>query len=261
MLPKNALTLTPLAVLFQHLAHIISLLNQTHHPIIDTRPILHNRPSTTIHGSTKCVSPPSTLLPHLAAITAKKSTKILANASGMTDPAQISPSRILLSMLISVQCPSIALPSNSILLSAANSLIVIEKTIIHKLPLTLFFSVFFTHCHPARAIIHKPTFAAALGHNRVPAHLLHAVCALAAPLSKQPKIRTSPSRFAGKPFAQEALSLMFDNTGRLIVEPNLATAQALCLLQMHDVLTADKNTIWPSRYHGIIFLSTPAAYY
>lgn len=110
--------------------------------------------------------------------------------------------------------------------------------------------VFFTHCHPARAIIHKPNFSAALSHNRVPSYLLHAVCALAAPLSKQPRIRTTPSRYAGKPFAQEALSLMFDGAGRLVCEPNLATAQALSLLQMHDILVKDKNVLWNSRYHG-----------
>ncbi|RXW23992.1 hypothetical protein EST38_g1875 [Candolleomyces aberdarensis] len=110
-------------------------------------------------------------------------------------------------------------------------------------------NLFFTHCHPARAIIHKPTFASNLSHNRVPLYLLHAVCALAAPLSKQPRIRTSPSRFAGKPFAQEALSLMFDGAGRLVCEPNLAAAQALCLLQMHDILTKESNAIWGSRYH------------
>ncbi|KAF5335977.1 hypothetical protein D9611_006287 [Ephemerocybe angulata] len=112
-------------------------------------------------------------------------------------------------------------------------------------------NLFFAHCHPARAIIHKPTFAANLSHNRVPSYLLHAVCALAAPLSKQPRIRTNPARFAGKPFAQEALSLMFDGAGRLICEPNLAAAQALCLLQMHDILTKESNAIWESRYHDL----------
>ncbi|KAF5383734.1 hypothetical protein D9615_003526 [Tricholomella constricta] len=111
-------------------------------------------------------------------------------------------------------------------------------------------NLFFTHCHPARAIIHKPTFAAHLAHNRVPTHLLHAVCALAAPLSKQPRLRTTPSRFAGKRFAQEAMSLMFDGAGRLVCERNLATAQALCLLQVHVLKTKDKDMFWDSRYHA-----------
>ncbi|KAF8661296.1 hypothetical protein AX16_001395 [Volvariella volvacea WC 439] len=112
-------------------------------------------------------------------------------------------------------------------------------------------NLFFTHCHPARAIIHKPTFTAALSHNRVPLFLLHAVCALAAPLSKHPKIRTTPARFAGKPFAQEALVLMFDGAGRLVCKKDLASAQALCLLQIYNLLTKDENMMWNSRYHDL----------
>jgi len=111
-------------------------------------------------------------------------------------------------------------------------------------------SVFFTHCHPVCAIIYKPSFSNALSLNRVPQHLLYAVCALAAPLSKQPRVRTNPSRFAGKLFAQEALSLMFDGAGRLVCEADLATAQAFALLLMHDVLTKEKNTMWNTRYAG-----------
>jgi len=117
-------------------------------------------------------------------------------------------------------------------------------------------SVFFTHCHPVRAIIHKPSFSNALSLSRVPQHLLYAVCALAAPLSKQPRVRTNPSRFAGKLFAQEALSLMFDGAGRLVCEPDLATAQALALLLMHDVLTKEKNTMWDTRYAGAYSLGS-----
>ncbi|KAF8636421.1 hypothetical protein AX17_003603 [Amanita inopinata Kibby_2008] len=112
-------------------------------------------------------------------------------------------------------------------------------------------NLFFTHCHPARTIIHKPSFSTALSHNQVPLYLIHAICALAAPLSKQPRIRTSPPRFAGKPFAQEALSIMFDGAGRLVCELNLATAQALCLLQIHDIITKDKNMSWNTRYHDL----------
>ncbi|KAL0953614.1 hypothetical protein HGRIS_004821 [Hohenbuehelia grisea] len=125
-------------------------------------------------------------------------------------------------------------------------------------------NLFFTHCHPSRAIIHKPSFTTALSHNRVPAYLLHAVCALAAPLSKQPRIRTNPARNAGRRFALEALSLMFDGAGRLVVEPNLATAQALCLLQMHEVHVLEPGAassssagtgapgVWSSRYHDLV---------
>ncbi|KAK2463681.1 hypothetical protein APHAL10511_004432 [Amanita phalloides] len=112
-------------------------------------------------------------------------------------------------------------------------------------------NLFFTHCHPARIIIHKPSFSTALSHNQVSQYLIHAICALAAPLSKQPRIRTNPARFAGKPFALEAMSLMFDGAGRLVCEPNLATAQALCLLQIHDIITKDKNMRYNTRYHDL----------
>jgi hypothetical protein len=111
--------------------------------------------------------------------------------------------------------------------------------------------VFFTHCHPQRLIIHKPSFSAALSHNRVPSYLVHAVCALAAPLSKQPRIRTTPARNAGRYFAREALAIMFDSSGRLVCERNLATAQALCLLQTHEFLSKPS---WNARYHGMVFL-------
>ncbi|KAG6891536.1 hypothetical protein C0992_004394 [Termitomyces sp. T32_za158] len=120
-------------------------------------------------------------------------------------------------------------------------------------------NLFFTHCHPARLIVHKPTFTAHLAHNRVPKYLLHAVCALAAPFSKQPHLRTTPSRLAGQPFAQEAQSMMFDGAGRLICERTLETAQALCLLQFHDIKTIDGNVHWDSRYHGVFFKSCSAA--
>ena len=115
--------------------------------------------------------------------------------------------------------------------------------------------MFFAHCHPARAVIHKPTFSADLSHNRVPSHLLLAVCALAAPLSKQPRLRTTPIRFAGKFFAQEALSQMFDGAGRLVCEPDLAAAQSLCILQVHDIVVNEKNMAWGSRYHGNVFVT------
>lgn len=118
--------------------------------------------------------------------------------------------------------------------------------------------VFFTHRHPQRMIIHKPSFSAALSHNRVPAYLLLAVCALAAPLSKQTRIRTNPVRIAGQGFADDARALMFDKSGRMVCEPNLATAQALCLLQMHESLARPS---WTSSYHGsfpALLWSTPA---
>ncbi|TFY61258.1 hypothetical protein EVG20_g7129 [Dentipellis fragilis] len=99
---------------------------------------------------------------------------------------------------------------------------------------------FFAHCHPQRFIIHKPTFCAALSHGRIPCSLLYAMCAMAAPLSKQPAVRTSPPRIAGNPYAQEAIAQLFDKGGRLIAESNLVTVQALCILQSHEILT-----VWP----------------
>jgi hypothetical protein len=118
------------------------------------------------------------------------------------------------------------------------------KKILHKLTLH---PVFFTHRHPQCIIIHRPSFLSALGHNHIPLHLLYAVCALAAPLSKQPRLRVYPSHMAGRHFAQEAASMMFDNAGHLVCERSIATAQALCLLQMHEWVS---QRSWSARYHG-----------
>ena len=51
---------------------------------------------------------------------------------------------------------------------------------------------------------------------------------------------------------------MFDNTGRFVVEPDLAAAQALCILQVHDILTNEKGTAWGSRFHGTHHIYFPA---
>jgi len=113
-------------------------------------------------------------------------------------------------------------------------------------------NLFFTHCHPVRAVIHKPSFSASLSHNRVPSHLLFAICALAAPLSRQPRIRsTAPPRLSGRPFAHEAVSQMFDGSGHLICDPNLFTAQALCLLMVHDLFAKDAGAPANSRYRDL----------
>ncbi|KAJ6591681.1 fungal-specific transcription factor domain-containing protein [Mycena vulgaris] len=109
-------------------------------------------------------------------------------------------------------------------------------------------NLFFTHCNPVRAIIHKPNFSASLSHNRVPSYLLYAMCALAAPLSRQPRIRTAPPRLSGRPFAHEAVSLMFDGSGHLICDTNLTTAQALCMLMAHDLISKDMSESTSLRY-------------
>ncbi|KAI6044313.1 fungal-specific transcription factor domain-containing protein [Pisolithus marmoratus] len=106
--------------------------------------------------------------------------------------------------------------------------------------------LFFTYRQPYRMIIHQPTFLADLSRRAVPAHLLLAVCAVGASLSKQPSLRTFPGRYAGEPFAQEAAALMFDENRNLTCEHNLATAQALCLLQLHDRMG---KSLWVAQYH------------
>ncbi|KAH9935930.1 uncharacterized protein BXZ73DRAFT_89421 [Epithele typhae] len=105
-------------------------------------------------------------------------------------------------------------------------------------------NIFFAHCNPQRMIIHKPTFSADLGMNKLPAYLLLAVCAVAAPLSKSKCVlsKASHARLAGVPFFKEALALMFDNSGRLLCEPSVSTAQALCLLEMHEIAASHSWT-------------------
>jgi hypothetical protein len=114
------------------------------------------------------------------------------------------------------------------------------------------FTVFFAYRQPQRMVIHEPTFLAALSLGTVPQHLLLAVCAVAAPLSKQPRLKTSPCRYAGEVFAQEAISLMFDKNKQLVCEENLATAQALLLLQLHDRMG---KSLWNAPYHRECFVS------
>ncbi|KAJ7715362.1 hypothetical protein DFH07DRAFT_1015355 [Mycena maculata] len=101
-------------------------------------------------------------------------------------------------------------------------------------------------------LIHKPSFSASLSHNRVPSYLLYAICALAAPLSRQPRIRTAPPRLSGRPFAHQAVSLMFDGSGHLLCDPNLFTAQALCLLMAHDHVTRDMALPVDLRYRDLV---------
>ena len=85
-------------------------------------------------------------------------------------------------------------------------------------------------------IIHKPTFMAALSQNRVASHLILALCAMSAPFSQSPQVKSHPPRLAGIRFYEDALNILFDSSGRLICEANLQTVQTLCLLEMHDVV-------------------------
>ncbi|KAK7030727.1 fungal-specific transcription factor domain-containing protein [Favolaschia claudopus] len=114
-------------------------------------------------------------------------------------------------------------------------------------------NLFFTHSHPIRSVIHKPSFSASLSHNRVPSYLLLAMCAFAAPLSRHPRMRsTAPPQLSGRPFAHEAVSQMFDGSGHLICDPNLFTAQTLCLLMVYDLIAKDVGLTANSRYRELV---------
>src|SRR6267154_3488459 len=97
-------------------------------------------------------------------------------------------------------------------------------------------------------IIHEPSFHHALSHGLIPFYLLLSICAVAAPLSLRSCYKEGRSRFAGEVFFQEAMSLMFDKDQNLVCEKTLATAQALCLLQLHDRMA---KSSWRGRYHGM----------
>ena len=116
--------------------------------------------------------------------------------------------------------------------------------------------VFFAHCHPGRMVIHKPTFMAALSQNRVPSHLILAICSMSAPFCQSPQVKSQPPRLAGIKFYEDALNILFDSSGRLICEANLQTVQTLCLLEMHDVV-AQYSWTKCYRYLGKRFLAKP----
>ncbi|KAF9653312.1 hypothetical protein BDM02DRAFT_3182854 [Thelephora ganbajun] len=97
-------------------------------------------------------------------------------------------------------------------------------------------NLFFTHCHPGRMMVHKPTFMAALSQNRVTSHLILAMSAMSAPFSQSLTVKSQPPRLAGIKFYEDAVNILFDSSGRLIREANLQTVQTLCLLEMHDVV-------------------------
>lgn len=64
--------------------------------------------------------------------------------------------------------------------------------------------------------------------------LLNSIFALAAPYSSQTAFRSNPSWHAGDRFAQAATAELFDQHGQLALRPDLAAAQALCLLMLHE---------------------------
>jgi hypothetical protein len=84
-------------------------------------------------------------------------------------------------------------------------------------------------------MIHAPTFLSELSFDRIPPYLINAVCAIAAPISRLFSNRDVPVRHSGQPFAQVALSALFDADHNLVAPLSLATAQTLCLLQAQKI--------------------------
>lgn len=92
-------------------------------------------------------------------------------------------------------------------------------------------------------MFHRPTFLSHLGLGRVPAYLLNAVLALAAP--SLPSLRADPNEskwHAGERFAQQAIKELFDENGALKYNPatragdELEVAQALVCLALHEAV-------------------------
>ncbi|KAH7335180.1 fungal-specific transcription factor domain-containing protein [Rhizoctonia solani] len=103
-------------------------------------------------------------------------------------------------------------------------------------------NLFFNNQHIASLMFHRPTFMLALSKGQVPMPLLNGIFALAAPYSSQPALRTSPSWHAGERFAQAANAELFDQSGQLALRPDLAVAQALCLLVLHECVMRRPTT-------------------
>jgi hypothetical protein len=112
-------------------------------------------------------------------------------------------------------------------------------------------AVFFAHCHPLSMMFHIALFKADLTANHIPSYLVYSMSAVAAPLSKQPRVRTMPIGRAGDRFARAAIEEMFDlDTGELRVERNLWTIQALVCLQEHVFFTAPAPDQWTNAFNG-----------
>ena len=113
--------------------------------------------------------------------------------------------------------------------------------------------VFFAHCHPHRLIIHSPTFNTDLYQDCIPSYLLNAICALAAPFSRNPRIRVEPVRQAGQKFADSALSSLFHRGGQLR-HNTLPAAQALALLQAYKIYKESRMNGEFTYFSSYIFL-------
>ncbi|KAI0349240.1 hypothetical protein OH77DRAFT_1415388 [Trametes cingulata] len=106
-------------------------------------------------------------------------------------------------------------------------------------------NVFFAHCHPQRMVVHEPSIFASICRQEVPAYLILAMCAVAAPLSRTTRANAALPRLAGVPFFLQASRLMFDGHGALVCPPSIHAVQALCLLEMHEI---NANHSWTSCY-------------
>lgn len=95
-------------------------------------------------------------------------------------------------------------------------------------------ALFFAHVYPARLMFHAPSFIAHLASGRVPPYLLHAICAVAAPLSPH-KPQSSAPRAAGMEHFIAAQAML---TERGVLKKDVAATievvQALCLLNYHE---------------------------
>ena len=105
-------------------------------------------------------------------------------------------------------------------------------------------------------IFHKSTFMAALSQNRVASRLILAMCAVSAPFSQSPQVKSQPPRLAGAKFYEDVLKILFDPSGRLICEADLQTVQTLCLLEMHDFV-AQYSWTKCYRYLGMCSIAQP----
>ena len=92
-------------------------------------------------------------------------------------------------------------------------------------------------------MIHRPTFLSHLGLGRVPAYLLNAMLALAAPYSSHPSLRTDPGMprwHAGERFAQQSIQELCAEDGTLRYSARdgdeLEIAQALVILGLHEAV-------------------------
>lgn len=113
------------------------------------------------------------------------------------------------------------------------------------------YAVFFTHCQPQRLIIHEPSFSSDLRNDRVPAYLVNAVCSMGAIHCRNPRLQCPIPRLAGIPFAAAARAQMFDESGELVAPRCAATAQALCLLQSHEITVHRSPDIGASYFSAL----------